>query len=306
MSKKRKWAALVLALGAGAAVIAFSRRAAAGEGPELEPGEGPELEPGADSGGGQLETQPKGVFPEPPGRPPPPLTEAPLPSSPPEATAPDFPDVGRPEVKYDDGRHTKTQLMAGFMYPVKSGDIFLGRNPTKSIAFRGLYSNAYISAQRRGWTMAKSREFAQTIANDPQLRKDYYDLILCASINDALYGTYGYSSGNMPGPQGRAIRLLPQNAKNRHRARVGLPLIRNVRIGNFNQKGDGSGTAIDRSLKEFPWIFIPKLNLDALMLDRKIEPGEGGMYPPFEWSIEVYEDGIGGREFGCRGGEIIL
>lgn len=241
-----------------------------------------------------------GVFPpppEPPEGPEPSLSEAPL---------PDFRPAGGQLPEFDRVKDTSTNPRAGMMYQVVQGDIFLGQNPRKSIAYRGLLSNAFIAAQWQGWSTAKSSEFADGVASDPNLRKDFYDLILCASINDALYGTWGYGSSNVPGPHGRAIRLLPQNADNLQRAAMKQPLIRNVRIGSFNNPGDGSGTAIESGLRKFPWLFMPKINANSLLLDRVIKPQEGGMYPGFEWSVQVNEDAVEGRQFGCRGGEIIL
>lgn len=213
-----------------------------------------------------------------------------------------------PEPSFVPSKHENSAYPTpGMMYQVKKGEIFGGEDSKRSIAYRALLTAGYLAGKNvLKLSESKAQAFAREIAKSKVRRAQYIDLIQCAGINDAAYGTWGYSSNARPGPHGRAIRLLPYHVNNRRQLAEGLPLIRNIAMGSHMSPGDGSGVALRSDLREtWEFLLMPRLDLTALA-SRQVVPAQDGLTAPFEWEIQVEEDGLRGRTFGCKGGEIRL
>lgn len=212
-----------------------------------------------------------------------------------------------PTSSFEPGIHDSIYPTPGRMYQVKKGDIFGGQYGSRSIAYRALLSAAYAAAIENGKNDAEAKAFAATIAKSGGRRNQYIDAILCAGINDAAYGTWGYdktgSNKTRVGPHGRGIRLLKYHANNRQRLVEGRPLVRNIRWGDFMSAGDESGTPMDYELAEaYEYLYLPHLDLQAILSgDIVVDEWD----PPFEWEIDVPED-MAGQVFGCGDGEVLL
>lgn len=168
------------------------------------------------------------------------------------------------EVDYDEWiKHYPT---GGTFYPVKQGDMFGGKDGTRSISYRLLLTEGFLAAKNvGGLDDEEAGAFARKVANSGSRRIQARTLIQCSMINDMVYGTWGYGDDSAPGPHGRAIRLVPQHAHNERRLRDGEPLIRNIRMRFPENAGDGSGLAADPELREtWELLYMPKLNEEKL------------------------------------------
>lgn len=220
--------------------------------PDVKPDDEPDDDGDGDGDGGILGELPDngdavlGELPRPPG------PVAPVPQAPTE----------QPEV--DD--LIKSYPTGGHLYQVRSGDMFGGQNSTRSIAYRLLLTEAFLAAKNvGGLDDDDAGAFARKVAKSGSRISQMITIIQCAWINDILYGTWGYGTKSVPGPHGRAIRLLPQHPDNEQRLREGLPLARNIRLRTPANKGDGSGLATDPELREtWELLYMPKLNEEEL------------------------------------------
>ena len=208
------------------------------------------------------------------------------------------------EVPFDPGKHHADYPTGGKMYQVRKADIFFGELSNRSIIYRLLLTEGYLAAIDNGASDTEARAFAKKIAKTATLRTEYMDVISCAGINDAAYGTWGYGTKPRPGPHGRAIRLQKYHVNNRQRLTSGLPMQRNIELGDYMTAGDSSGTPIDYDLAEaYEYLFMPKLDRAALWNNKEIVVEQWD--PPFAWMIGMPGDLVG-SQWGCEGGEITV
>lgn len=288
MSRKKKRVLIGLGiLGGAAAIIGLAGKAKAA-GTDSIPGTPTEGDSGMEPDQGSADL--------------PPVTK------PAEGSPVDLPPVVG-SVEFDPGEHEGTYPTPRKMYQVRSGDIFGGTSSNRSIAYRALLSEAYVAAIEGGASDAEAKSFANEIASSGTNRLRYIDAILCAGVNDAVYGTWGYAGGakygqERVGPHGRTIRLMKYHPDNRARLTAGKPMRRNIALGDYMSPGDGSGVPLEPELAEaFEFLFLPGLDRAAL---RNRELVIAQWEPPFDWSVDVEEEGIAGNTFGCEGGEILL
>lgn len=228
----------------------------------------------------------KFALPDPPDDPP---DDPPGPPTPPRS---DFPPIFEPKgVDLAPWESPDNYPRPEIFHSVVSGDIFLGTDSNRSIVYRALLSGAYQAAIDGGAADNAARTFAQSIANNPSKRMDYYNLILCSPWNDAVSGTWGYGEQALPGPHGRAIRMLKFHPDNRKRLTEGLPAMRNIERGDPSwrqQQPPREAKAIwQDAAVAFEYLWLPGIDLDALWSQSVIrespEPwgnGDSRIMPP--------------------------
>lgn len=207
-------------------------------------------------------------------------------------------------------------------YQVRSGDMFGGTNSNRSIAYRYLLTEAFLAAKEFGnLDDNKARTWSRSVAQRGNMRLQAIDIIQCAWINDALYGTWGYGLQAKPGPHGRAIRLLPYHPDNRRMVFDGLGLSRNIELrrpadaGKDGPWNKGLGGPADPEMREeFELLWMPAINRKVLWdsdgtnlttegMTWPDGTSKGNVPPPWIMDLELgnyADDAIGFSDWGCE------
>ena len=213
----------------------------------------------------------------------------------------------------------------GTLLQVRYGDRLLGTFSAKKTGAdedgQALRSIAYTTLLSAGWMAAKeigglddeaAGAFARKVANDPNNRVEYVQLIQCSPWNDALYTTYGFGPKAWESPAGRALRFLPQHYDNRGRLVQGKAPKRNISLGTPADKNSGNGYGQNKNQRNFAYIWLPKINLQRLWDSGgtevttegiQWEDGSNGIMPPPEvlaFGVENVPEAV---SWGCLGYE---
>lgn len=212
----------------------------------------------------------------------------------------------------------------GTLVQVRYGDRLLGKfsrenestdaqgQALRSIAYTTLLTAGFMAAKEAGASDEAAGQFARDVAYDNNNRVDYVQLIQCSPWNDALYTTYGFSSKSWESPAGRSLRFLPNHYDNRERLIRGLAPKRNITLGSPSDKLSGNGHGQDSKERNFSYIWLPKINLQALWESGgsdittegvEWEDGSNGIMPPPEvlaYGVENVPESV---SWGCMGFE---
>lgn len=184
-------------------------------------------------------------------------------------------------------------------YQVVEGDTGLG-DGTHSITYRAIMQRAYLVAKEDGMDNAAALTWAKARANGAN-RLAYWKAIQCLPWNDRHYGTFGYGKQAWPGPNGRAIRLLPQHADNRALIGGQLAPVRSIQLRTPNDKGKGNGLAASGAPKgHLEFLFLPAIDADHLRTTGQVRTFSDG--PP-QWVRQLGTNDRSGApagiEWGC-------
>lgn len=216
---------------------------------------------------------------------------------PPKRTVFEKPKTG---TKFDVTKHERQSPTDGYMYQVRFGDFFGGKNDDRSIAYRAILHRAKQVALDHGLNPIEAETYARKIAGVGRNRAIYIQAIQCVGVNDMAYGTWGYGKKAVASLHGRAIRLLKYHPNNRQRLIEGKPILRNIRLGTYANAGDGSGKPINpEEADAFEYLLLPRI--DGAWLWQTGEVRISGWNPAFEYEVATYEDLP--AVLGCGGGE---
>lgn len=172
----------------------------------------------------------------------------------------------------DPNDYIKTYPTGRNFYQVVQGDIAYGTSQ-HSIVYRYLLTEGYLAAKEQGLSDEDAGEFSKIIAKNADNRIAAWNLITCA--NEAWYGTYGYNPEFEPdpGPNGLAIRLVPQHADNLSRLINNKTLARCIKLGTKAKKGDGSGVRVNNTCHSFELLWMPGINREELYTSVNLTTG---------------------------------
>ena len=172
---------------------------------------------------------------------------------------------------------------------------------------QALYDEAFDTAKEAGRSTLDAQQMAAAIAADPSNRLAYWRAVQCGRWNDGLWGTWGYGPGAVPGPHGRAIRILPYHDDAYGRLALHEPPIRTIKLGSYKTRGDGKGWG---SGSKYELLWLPPLRRDALLDPKRKHPivAEGLYWPdgsskldPPPWVQELGIVDLPAAEWGCHG-----
>ncbi len=198
-------------------------------------------------------------------------------------------------------------------YPVQKGDTGYG------IAYRYLRSAGFLAATKFGkLDAAAANQFAVQVAKGVQRQVKVWKGIQCNGFNDAAFATYGYKGSSVPGPHGRAIRLLPQHVDILERIAGDQSVLRNMKWRRPKDKGKGGGVGANNSFREYETLWLPGCKLKVLWdsdgktveFGGKWSNGATKLFPP-PWILRLGIEFIEGADpgvtdFGCMGMEMEL
>jgi hypothetical protein len=197
-----------------------------------------------------------------------------------------------------------TKPACGIFYLNFDGVIPLGDH---GFVAQALYDEAFNAAKEAGRSTLDAQQIAAAIAADPSNRLAYWRAVQCGRWNDAMWGTWGYGPGAVPGPHGRAIRILPYHDDAYGRLDLHEPPIRTIKLGSYKTRGDGKGWG---SGSNYELLWLPPLRRDALLDPKRKHPivaeglywpdGSSKMDPP-PWVQELGIVDLPPAEWGCHG-----
>lgn len=193
----------------------------------------------------------------------------------------------------------------GVFYQVVKDDRFGGTNSTRSIAYRFLLSEAYLTAiEVGGMGHEDALTWAAAVGRQDKLRLAVIDLFQCSGWNDAMYGANPVAVSRASA-NGRSILLRPVHAPNYDLLEAGEPPVRNVTMG---------GNPADGSMRKFELLWCPAINRVLLWdsggsaistYEMAWEDGNSMENPP-PWVMDLEiqdESGSLPGSFGCPGSD---
>ncbi|MEX1365185.1 MAG: hypothetical protein AB1Z98_18805 [Nannocystaceae bacterium] len=191
----------------------------------------------------------------------------------------------------------------GVFYQVRTGDRFGGTSSTRSIAYRYLLSEAYLTATEvAGMEHEDAMSWAATVAKQDKLRLRVIDLYQCSGWNDAMYGADPVQVSRASA-HGRSILLRPVHGPTATLLHAGETPVRNVTMG---------GNPADGDLRRFELLWSPAIDRvvlwdsggEVLTTTGMLWPDGSSMENPPPWVMALgIEDGSGALQgaFGCPG-----
>lgn len=199
---------------------------------------------------------------------------------------------------------TSSKPTCGMFFLNLDGVIPLGDH---GFVAQALVDEAFDAAKEAGRSTLDAQQIAAAIAADPSNRLAYWRAVQCGRWNDGLWGTWGYGPGAVPGPHGRAIRILPYHDDAYGRLALHEPPIRTIKLGSYKTRGDGKGWG---SGSNYELLWLPPLRRDALIDPKRKNPivveglywpdGSSKLDPP-PWVQELGIVDLPPAEWGCHG-----
>lgn len=213
---------------------------------------------------------------------------------PPERAVEELPDISA---------ITSSKPTCGMFFLNLDGTIPLGDH---GFVAQALVDEAFDAAKEAGRSTLDAQQIAAAIAADPSNRLAYWRAVQCGRWNDGLWGTWGYGPGAVPGPHGRAIRILPYHDDAYGRLALHEPPIRTIKLGSHKTRGDGKGWGAG---SHYELLWLPPLRRDALLDPKRKNPivveglywpdGSSKLDPP-PWVQDLGIVDLPPAEWGCH------
>lgn len=151
-------------------------------------------------------------------------------------------------------------------HQVVNGAMFYGVDTASStigqhICYQALSVAGYF-AQKAG--LLKPGQEITTFARDPQMRRDYAILIVCAPFQDSLYSQPNATVDPniwVQGPNGRTTALFPRHANQEARMANAQSPLRTVNINT----GARLPAYNAQNANRYPLLWLPAINLERLV-----------------------------------------